>query len=926
MITRSMVSAQRKGKESEVQDTKNHIKKAKQTTKMKKKATTETPSRILAVDCSGSTSWARYFDVLAPLWSTELNSACSQDSGILLWDHDVHGTMPARHGIQRSEYSRRKRFLSKTQFESYLRRRQGYGGTDIHMLALYLKEKLKFGGELILVTDGQVALSNVERADGVLCNHRFTNVVVHLIGSEQDVNMSVAAPFLRNSPGRVEWHETSAMTRTTPLEVTREIMAIVDDLTVISSVDMFEAVQDRLEDAIRARTVGRGRSMNELRAALLDLQRRLEREYEQKLATESRGPVMDYERALARGDVSAALQFNRQIVGEAFGVFEADGTQWRQRLHRMISMCTVALQLNMSVSIARTHDRGMRKVPQSLEELATLDNQGDDEKDHFDKNKPGSSFGDFVCDISLERDVPAILLVAPNECDASTSLFQLFANRIGDKAQSILSNIAANPLTALHNVDLIECIVESLDHTVGVASLQNGGDAQIEKSPMTRRTRRPGALCLGADEKHAAATDWALAQLLNNGRMPGSADLWFAVLFELVETHPKLNYLREKEGVLASLRAHMRYRLHNRNSRLWLTGLPGTVPTRVRLGAAVWAVLASPPITDVPLRIHLGSMKVLQRLVATDGSLPSVPRACQVHAKRLAVMTAMQRMKATQKGHLVEQGMRALQANVARIDLRNVGDDVRTWLPALFLTPFVPLDGNYSVTQNLICEIGEVLQWPTVMQRAPRDVLMEMDAITKEGLRPGAIRVPFKKDQEVFECNGEEIQHRGSVSLWPCTRAVLEANEEVENYGRIVIHPNTCRPVYVPAEEAEAEDPSWRTSAYRVWRSHDEPRFLSMNQRFGEFCVQFKRYPSKEDFVLYVYKMLSYKEQVTERLSHLSLRFVTLQLDAVERDVTTCFKEFEEIMNELPVDEFCRRFTMSRKIDDRIRMECTGSV
>jgi len=871
---------------------------------------------ILAVDCSGSTSnRPGYFLRLREIWQS-LVLETKQNLGILLWNHKCPYVPNLRHAKQTEA------FLTTTQFKIYLKARAGKGGTCTVSLAKHIKH-LDFHGSLILVTDGLVAHHTVEQTDAVLSAWPFSSVLVHLIGTPRECNLSVPGPFLRASPGRVEFFNVETQAQTVEFEIHAETIALLEDLDRIETVDAYKAVQRRLEDAVRMRTVGASAAPRQLRERLLALQTRLLRQYERALGHTSRSTVQRYHDALAAKDAQEACETMTTLVQNAFGIVRVD---WQKSFERMLAMCTE--EARKSMSLTQNYERAERTVPQTMEDLVT----GDSEAEEPGACESGADEGavathprsaaSFLCDISLEHGTVALLLTH-DDGEASSSLFARLAETLDRPA---LAKMTANPLSAYRSETVRDALVAMLDHPVSVATLKEG-DATLARSHMTRKPRRPGALTLGTDAAHAAMTDWTLAQALNGGRMPGSADLWFAVIVMLVEEDPRLAYLRERDGVLPALHAHMRWRLEHRTSRLWLSGLSNAVPTRVRLGAAVWAVLASPIVTDVPLRMHLLYWPVLARLATIDDALPDLPPSCPVHAERLSVMTMMQRMKATQRAHVIEQGVRALRGSAVFVNLEHVGEDVKAAYPALYVTPWVPQDGTVQVTQDRIRQVGRSLNWPSVLCDAPYDVLVEMDALTAPSRSAGSILVPFLADQQTFACNDGAVQHHASSVLWPIMKEVLEENEKEKGddgdaslYGRVTIHPLTCRPLYFPRDNDDSR--TWKEDAACVWKGE----FVAMNEYFGRFCERFMRYPSREDMTIYLYATLSAKEQVKKRMERAGVSVASLPFRTVWQLINCLFEDYKLVVSKMEPAEFVKRFVASRPVSERCALERSQSV
>lgn len=125
-----------------------------------------------------------------------------------------------------------------------------------------------------------------------------------------------------------------------------------------------------------------------------------------------------------------------------------------------------------------------------------------------------------------------------------------------------------------------------IDHAVSLRAFKLASDTGVpmDTSPMTRRPVL-GGLCLGVGEEHCRATTWALDQAITGGKRVGNADLWFAVIWQLVELGhtPWLS-----QPVVEAIRRQMTWRLAHHSTFIALTGDPGLPTTRVTLATAVW--------------------------------------------------------------------------------------------------------------------------------------------------------------------------------------------------------------------------------------------------------------------------------------------------------------------------------------------------
>jgi hypothetical protein len=121
----------------------------------------------------------------------------------------------------------------------------------------------------------------------------------------------------------------------------------------------------------------------------------------------------------------------------------------------------------------------------------------------------------------------------------------------------------------------------------------------------------------------------------------------------------------------------------------------------------------------------------------------------------------------------------------------------------------------------------------------------------------------------------------------------------------VKICPTTCRPYYYTNGDA------WPEAARKYYGVPftNPNKFLSTNASYGEFVTRYSIFPTRDEFITYMYN---------RRIHHGN--YTVLPHDLVEC-VTEGIKVMEPVIATITPQEFATRFEVSRPIEDRIYLE-----
>jgi hypothetical protein len=974
-------------------------------------ATTAAPIICFALDISGSTQNADHYYEIAKREFRAIVDAAKGQGG------EGAGTviaMPWNTGAASVGFDWMARYLASP---------RPSGGTDPRAIVRKLAELL--GGSrgsdvrLVLVTDGQVSPDVVRSLDELLTRAisdtfaslgvpsariatlaglpssdtawRFTSARCLIINTGSAPNMSVILPFVRG----IE-HEVQVFDRRGKVVESYSMgsgdLGIIERVPSIQSIEELESVLVPLERAVTIRTMGTSGDA-EMREQLIALRSRLSAQIRETTTAANASKVEALAESLRiglGGGTGAithpslqtvrdlALDYYRSMVGNEG---ESEATPWLRSLSRMIQATTGRLLTRFDTSImTRTADRMREEVArvdlQALTRAVTqMGGSGGDGGDaaagvEATGEEAAEEEGDgfFECPISLSADEPVILAASGPPLLSSLP-------------PSDVTRLVTCPLFAVCVPKLREALVSCLDHPIGVTALKeiSEGSGSLSssrcRSPLTRReVIRGGGICLGATEDHIAATDWTIAALLNRGKRTGSPDLWLMVIWDLIKTEPRLEYLTP---LLPKLEAQLRVRAGAKTGSashhlsLSLSTNPELLGVRgpIQLGLWVvehWPLIAYRPLSD-PIhqrlpelstqmdllklpnvditRAHSAYLWFVFRLIdmlregGEDGGRPTVIAAdgTEMHLQPIPRFPShpLARLNAARvAAKLMLLGwvkkepvrMRSCVSALVRKSVQ-VGS---LWLPV------ESLPGEVTDPAEVLGEGGAHRGLSEALREMRNDGLLmaalALDISPQHSAKDVSLRALWDEADLERERQGVRDALRLSAPLRFPLQSTLERPYKVE------ICAATCRPYL----RDRATGKFWWERAAEIL---PETPYLSSAARFGDFVVSRGRYPTRDELALYVYERFVNPGKHWENMGIAAATHPSATLLATIRgegaaamgaavsttpslpprrfalEIDVCLAEFAEIAVSVPPEEFARRFTAAVTRDDRERLE-----
>ena len=155
-------------------------------------------------------------------------------------------------------WNENKKKISYEDLEKKIENRQGFGDTYPYLIADIIEEEKENNCKhLVIITDGCVSQIEISKADEKIknINYTFDYVTVYILGNDAD--LSVGAPFCRNTPNKTfakKGPEDNFIELTT---LSKDDIETLDHLEEYNSYEEFMNNYDKILNAVQAKCIGR---------------------------------------------------------------------------------------------------------------------------------------------------------------------------------------------------------------------------------------------------------------------------------------------------------------------------------------------------------------------------------------------------------------------------------------------------------------------------------------------------------------------------------------------------------------------------------------------------------------------------------------------------------------------------------------------
>ena len=781
---------------------------------------------LVGYDCSYSTS---------PLHNGFDTSFYHSETQKLVKDLDSSKTLFVRWD---NDY----RLISKIDLEIINKNKEGFGGTSPASLFKYIKD-IGFKGNLIFISDGQISDTCAQQCSEILSDWKFKNVYIHLIYTGGAINESVSCALTRGSPHEIKIYKESYTSPETITVTDRDFISVYN-IDSISTIDEFLRQKETLKNVLVS--INMGTSGNKiLHQKLVALKIRLVKSESKKFVSTTDNPISRLvdsfklsEPSINELDNVWKLYYKMEDVVE-------DDNDWKKTLDRFISWCSGSL-----LSVYDRNKISNRQAKAVVQPVIPSENVAIIEETLTDIK--------LTCPITLSESSNMIILMKKN----GSSIF-------ADLPANVTDSLINCPLNALRSRDILMYIKSLLDCVISIEAYKDLIDYGIsDKSPLTR-DEIFGGLCLGKDNSHVQATNSTLRHVLTGGKSLGNIDLWFTIIYFIVER----GHAEHLKDYLPMIKEHLQYRLLNSKSYMCLSGLPTYPVYSVPLGLAMWcSVMATTsslslikdPKND-PLRLHLSYAFDIIKLLNIINI--NVPDKLVKHINRLKTFRNF--LLEVKKG----KDQCAKLKNLINALFYNAIETSDMW---------ILIDGKPSDMQ--ISKVRS--QLPSVCKDLSITEINDMLDLCNANKAEADIYIPYDYTIKPYI--------KTSTKNWTFGTNIP--------YHKVDISPKTCRPFYNISDNGFHK--IWLDKAIEVYGY----TLFSTNNFFGKYVLENKKYPTKSEFLNYLF------------IYHFTREKKTLPI-CVQQFVDEVFLDYKEILDNINPEEFARRWENSVHISVRESME-----
>eukprot|EP00833_Pecoramyces_ruminatium_P005300 jgi/Orpsp1_1/1179332/evm.model.c7180000068922.1 len=779
--------------------------------------------KCFAIDYSYSTYHETFYHTNV---RSILNSKFEDGDEIIIWDT-------------------KSKFISKSEYDEINRTRDGNGCTDPKCIfdTIFSKYSNINYSEFILISDGEIYDIGVEELDRKVQENKnkfkcdYTEV--YLLGSH--ANLSIACPFTRFSPSKTIVKNGSEKDQI--IEVSDADLKTIEQIDKINTLDEFNDKFDSLEKAFVARCLGTDGDI-ELRKSVLLMQKRI-----------NANNVKKPENINDKIDQLLIQDKNYdEAKEEAVKCFSSIlSNDFQSRINLLIRMCDGGLKQIFDINKLQTfRELTAYYIPvNEVDDIQNLDIQTTVQDSTWE------------CPISIDNEIDPMILITVEDAVEDSNFNPLL---IGfDK--HVTEKIINSPLNAMYIPEFLEKLKSCIDHSISLknyrASLSTSNP--ITKSPFTRK-KIIGAIPLGENQEHVNAANWSLMKLITGGKDLGDKNLWFFVIYLMIK-NGLLPYLNEIEPFV---KAQVLYRFQNYRTSISLSGLSNLPQTKVLYPTAAWTCLISPfLIPKIPQYMNLFFIhlihyrELLEILKLYDIQLPS---SFQSFADRSEVLSRLLSFFKKNPKLLV---MYKKGLNYSTISI-HIDENSPMKYSGMYGDLFIPVDGEINDEERLKCIQG----LPKICTDFVNEGRITLDELSWL-LNFVDVQKNFSEMNVTALIDGmnESDKNKKKVSnFWKAW------DDNIDKFN-VKISKNTCRPFYYVRSGV-----SWEMELRNV--IHASRPILSFDKYFGCFVESYNQYPTKDEYILYLYKRACLGIHISSTLPKKVRQFT----DQV-------FNRYQEVMN-----------------------------
>jgi hypothetical protein len=743
----------------------------------------------------------------------------------------------------------------------YINKKSGRGGGTYP--DCFINQIQNSMNKLTIITDGQIDHLSVLKCDSQLQN-RFKQIkspnktYCFVLGDSHGIDASVIAPFIRYGKYKIKLSSTKF--EDIPVQTSGD-SSIKVDLEKYKTVQEFFQDSDKLYTTICAQNIGRGNQT--LRNDFINMKTKFLKEFVKNQSSIVKFDMLDISEVL-KSDLPIEKHINslKEISDFYFSDTEFP-IKLEQEINRFLVICDSVGQY--SSQLLNT-GRGQRAKTVDMDSLGL---------ECLASEMETTSIADFECPITFLEDIPVLW-------------FKKLDSAFLSKAEKFqVERITDCPICLLWYPNLVDQLVTCLEQPVGLKTA-----VRLETSPFSRQemgTIIPLSVCL--DEKiqqqYIKIGNSGLFSWLSNGKVLGNPTLWLVVIWYIIKTDKRLEFLNSNIEFLTIFEKHLSNRLASQTTYLGLSSLIGSPLIKTPISIAIAYVLYSgfcyidEPKKDRS-RQFLG--KPMKALVLCAKQILQFKLDYVKLTERLQVLHCVSwLLKQFQDG-----GIHGEKAQQIKRKIRAAVNQRYLVLP--YLEEIILLDGQHK-DQNDGNGFQEPYQLEFPLYKTEPVIIWNLLDRIDPSFTFGSIQIPFDYNKDIPK---------------PLNFYNLQENDSRINDEKVIC-PATLRPFSV------VNNVSWDVVSEKIFGPLSGQ--ISLCRYYIRFIEEKKEFPEmkKEEFISFCYKLVQNRENSPKQ---------TLPR-TITRAVNTIFKQYAIAYQYCypSIDNVCDVLKKSQNISDRRKIE-----
>ncbi len=725
----------------------------------------------LCIDNSGSTSGHKLY------WNN-VDKILNEKHKIIFWGSDA----------KEITHSAAKSLIEKKSGSS--------GGTYPHTFISMIPPK----SNLIIITDGSVAQQDVNKCDDILQGREFASVSVYFFFTGGKINMSVSAPFVRNTEKYM-------------IFVEGELKGSGSSNKPIDLLQYYNEPEKLLNDAENLYQLiviqNMGKTNETLRKELIDLLQNLLKFISNKKSNDTEidevRKILNERETKAEENLEQAVNKMKSLVKN---LGESIGESVERIIQKLISKCVDTTDYSFE-------NLSSGRIVRSKEVLSIKPDEIQEE----------SYSADFECPISLDNDFP-LLLIKQGE-----------PVLVGLEKQE-LDNYLNNPLFVLYNIELVEKIKSRIDHLFGLTSVKKLFESRNIRSPFTMAPIS-SALSFGIDPSHIKSTNFAMADLFFGKKLVGQKELWLILLYNIII---KIPYINNNTDFIKKYQEHIIHRVKNVRTNITLSGIGSLHPLiKVSMDLGIWYCVMSPWIledeeNDCANRLRYFGETAIYLMDILDMLHYPYDKKALTLIKIYRVFSWF--MKEEKNGSNWRSVLKAQYQN--SITLTNNKSENKSETKS---------KSDYQSTGIVI-----LLDGPPVLENIPRLPKFINEFLSESSVHSLTFGHLLTLEKMV-DGSKTTMDIKIGLNLAPTeVKAVtnFDQTNKLKNRPMINISKETLRPEYIDKQNGKY----WFECAQEIYGK----KFISLDNYFIRYVTEKLKYPSANDFICYISSKEANKE------------------------------------------------------------------